>query len=369
MDNYTSFANSKTGTIFIPDISGFTHFINHTEISHSQHIITELLELIIKETGDLFLLSEIEGDAILFYKFIDKPDFDKITALCINIFKKFHQHLKYYDRDRVCHCGACTSTDSLSLKFIVHFGEFSIYQVGGYSKLLGKDVILAHRLLKNGIGQNEYLLFSDDFIKASCLPDIKIFDMMVMREIMEGLEPTVFYYRILSDLKSEITEPPSRNIVNLPDIKAKSAIDIKYGYQELILALTEPDKRLKWMRNLKKITLKEHKINRVSTSHECLIGGNQIEIKIEQLEDDEKDVKLIERAHMKSPNIDFIILYHLEKTGRNQTLISIGNHFYPSPIWYIRLIIVPIFSLILKMENRLNMKRLKKYMEAVHHVV
>ncbi len=32
---------------FIPDISGFTNFVNNTELEHSIHIISELLELLI----------------------------------------------------------------------------------------------------------------------------------------------------------------------------------------------------------------------------------------------------------------------------------------------------------------------------------
>ena len=35
------------GLLFIPDISGFTRFINETEIDHSRLIIQELLELLI----------------------------------------------------------------------------------------------------------------------------------------------------------------------------------------------------------------------------------------------------------------------------------------------------------------------------------
>ena len=33
--------------LFVPDISGFTRFVNETEISHSRHIIAELLETLI----------------------------------------------------------------------------------------------------------------------------------------------------------------------------------------------------------------------------------------------------------------------------------------------------------------------------------
>ena len=33
--------------LFLPDISGYTKFIQTTEVEHSQHIISELLEVLI----------------------------------------------------------------------------------------------------------------------------------------------------------------------------------------------------------------------------------------------------------------------------------------------------------------------------------
>ena len=33
-------------TILIPDISGYTEFLSKTELDHSSHIISELLELL-----------------------------------------------------------------------------------------------------------------------------------------------------------------------------------------------------------------------------------------------------------------------------------------------------------------------------------
>ena len=57
------------GLLFIPDISGFTRFVNETEIEHSRLIIQELLETLINTNEIGLEISEIEGDAILFYKF------------------------------------------------------------------------------------------------------------------------------------------------------------------------------------------------------------------------------------------------------------------------------------------------------------
>ena len=53
----------QSGLIFIPDISGFTHFVNSVELKHSQHIIGELLETIIDANQMGLSVSEVEGDA------------------------------------------------------------------------------------------------------------------------------------------------------------------------------------------------------------------------------------------------------------------------------------------------------------------
>lgn len=58
--------------LFILDISGFTEFVHYTEISHSKHIVSELLELLIDENSIGLELAEIEGNALFFYKMTKK---------------------------------------------------------------------------------------------------------------------------------------------------------------------------------------------------------------------------------------------------------------------------------------------------------
>ncbi|MEM9143060.1 MAG: DUF2652 domain-containing protein, partial [Bacteroidota bacterium] len=54
--------------LFLPDISGFTKFVQSTEVAHSQHVISELLEVLIDANTQQMELAEIEGDALFFYK-------------------------------------------------------------------------------------------------------------------------------------------------------------------------------------------------------------------------------------------------------------------------------------------------------------
>ena len=70
---------ADNGLLFIPDISGFTKFVNETEIEHSRIIIEELLENIINSNKIGLYISEVEGDAILFYRFGDSPSIEEIS--------------------------------------------------------------------------------------------------------------------------------------------------------------------------------------------------------------------------------------------------------------------------------------------------
>ncbi len=152
----------QSGLIFIPDISGFTQFVNNVELKHSQHIIRELLEIILDANEMELSVSEIEGDAILFYKLGESPDLDITYKQVEKMFLSFHNHLEQYESRRTCYCNACTSAIHLSLKIITHYGEFTEYRIKNFLTLIGKDIIIAHQLLKNDIPQHEYWLITNN---------------------------------------------------------------------------------------------------------------------------------------------------------------------------------------------------------------
>ena len=158
------------GLLFIPDISGFTRFVSQTEIEHSRLIIQELLEFLINANQMGLEVSEVEGDAILFYRFGESPRLEEVYKQVEKMFCEFHRHLLAYDHRRFCHCKACNSAIDLTLKVITHYGEFTGYSVKNFSKLIGKDVIVAHQLLKNDIDQHEYWLVTKSLWPGDSFP-------------------------------------------------------------------------------------------------------------------------------------------------------------------------------------------------------
>ena len=102
-------------------------------------------------------------------------------------------------------CGACGLLYKLSLKFIVHFGEVGSVMVKDYCKLFGDDVIIAHRLLKNSIPLQEYVLFSDAFIKKynaqSSLIDEDLMKLKESSDKYDVLGNIDYHYSNLNNLK------------------------------------------------------------------------------------------------------------------------------------------------------------------------
>ncbi|MBA3648148.1 MAG: DUF2652 domain-containing protein [Chitinophagales bacterium] len=80
------------------------------------------------------------------------------------MFCEFHRNLIAYDQRRYCQCKACVSAINFTLKIITHYGEFTSYQVRDFRKLIGKDIIVAHQLLKNNIEQHEYWLVTESLL-------------------------------------------------------------------------------------------------------------------------------------------------------------------------------------------------------------
>jgi hypothetical protein len=196
------------GLLFIPDISGFTRFVNEIELEHSRHIIQQLLELLINANEVGLEVSEIEGDAILFYKFGEPLELEAIYRQVERMFCSFHQHINAYNARRICQCKACISAVNLSLKVITHYGEFATYNVKNFSKLIGKDVIVAHQLLKNDIEQHEYWLVTPGLLPGQEPAELTGWMQWNSSKKQTETGEIPFHYTQLSRLKETLPPDP-----------------------------------------------------------------------------------------------------------------------------------------------------------------
>ncbi len=156
--------------LLIADISGYTSYLAGSELDHAQDILADLMTTVVGALRPGFRLAKLEGDAAFAYLLADRIDGSQLLDTVERTYFTFHRRLRDIAQATACECNACALMPRLDLKVIVHHGSVIRHRVAGREELVGSDVIIAHRLLKNHVvdrlGIPAYALFSDPCIAA-----------------------------------------------------------------------------------------------------------------------------------------------------------------------------------------------------------
>ena len=148
--------------ICIPDISGFTQFMREANFDLTAQVIPALLNEIIYANTINLQVSEIEGDAVLFFRSGELPGLGELVDQCKTFYKEFYKRIDKLYKEHKKEEDASSISEILGLKIILHYGEeIAMVPIGNRIKLMGEDVITAHRMLKNDIPIDEYIVFSE----------------------------------------------------------------------------------------------------------------------------------------------------------------------------------------------------------------
>ncbi len=161
--------DQKQLLIILADISGYTRFMleNQTAALHGQAVITGLIESILREVDIPLTLQEIEGDAVFLYAAHPGSEegwrtvVQQVGMKLGKFFDAFIAQAAIEIESTPCPCAICSNSDQLGLKIIVHAGTAIFHSIAGRAQVSGADVILAHRLLKNSVPNDNYLLLSE----------------------------------------------------------------------------------------------------------------------------------------------------------------------------------------------------------------
>ena len=157
---------TQHGYLLIADISGYTSFVAGTELEHAHEILTDLLETICGRIRSLLTIHKLEGDAVFAYAPETKiTRGETILELIESTYAAFRDRQVSIKRATTCTCKACSNIPNLDLKFIAHHGDYILQNVANITEMVGSDVNLVHRLLKNGVGAatdwKAYALFTE----------------------------------------------------------------------------------------------------------------------------------------------------------------------------------------------------------------
>ncbi len=239
---------TESACLLIADISGYTGYLAGVELDHAEDILADLMDTIVTSLRPGFRLTKLEGDAAFTFAITERLDGSLLLDTIERCYFGFRRRRRDVRQATSCTCNACLRIPDLNLKFVVHHGTILRQRVAGRQELLGPDVILVHRLLKNDVvastGVEAYALFSQQCVDAMDV-DVAALGMRASSETYEhiGVVPVWVH-----DLGRRWQEEEARTRVLVDERQAVYAIDTPTSAppQTAWEFVTTPGRRMGW---------------------------------------------------------------------------------------------------------------------------
>ncbi|MEX0315595.1 MAG: DUF2652 domain-containing protein [Allomuricauda sp.] len=350
--------------LFIPDISRYTKFIQTTEVEHSQHVISELLEVLVNANTQELKLAEIEGDALFFYKENEIPSQENLLAQVESMFTAFYSHLKMLEKNRICPCNACATAPNLELKIIAHSGHLQHIEVQGTRKPFGEQVIEAHRLLKNSVESDNYVLISRTLALDIMLSPYYSSKIYRFRQGSDSYDDrkVEYLYSVIdpNELKIRSFAEPKK-----VSFKEPAGIVVKKDYpvsaEKLLEYVTNYSFRGYWTEGLDRLEYSVNEVTRIGTEHACVVNGKHLNF-VTVTKEPRPNSLIYGEFTQSAPVLDeYYQFYHFTPTGENSCELEIEAY------WKAKSLVQKLFVVL--MGKKLFHKNIEKAMTGLLHFV
>src|SRR5262245_42929030 len=164
---------AQPACFLIADISGYTGYLADVELDHAQDILADLVGTAVSALRPGFKLAKLEGDAAFMWMPGESIDGSNLLDTIERCYFGFRRRRRDVRQATSCDCNACVRIPDLDLKFVVHSGAALAHKVAGRQELVGADVIVVHRMLKNEVverlGIHAYALVTQVCLDAAGL--------------------------------------------------------------------------------------------------------------------------------------------------------------------------------------------------------
>ena len=297
----------------IADISGYTGYLADVELDHAQDILADLVGAVVTALRPNFRLAKLEGDAAFTFMTADKIDGSMLLDTIERCYFGFRRRRRDVRQATSCECNACVRIPDLDLKFVVHHGLAIIQKVAGRQELLGSDVIVVHRLLKNDVveklGINAYALISQGCIDVTEIDPAAL----GMRQHAETYDRIGDVPAWAHDLERRWQEEEARGRVFVTPGESILTITVptKVPPQVAWEFLTRPGQRMAWQPWVTEVAIQGATGGRrgVGSSNHCMHGADAV---IEEILDWRPYDYVTDRTILDTPSGPVKILHTIE---------------------------------------------------------
>ena len=265
----------ERGCLALADITGYTKYVSGVELEHSQDVLADLVGTVVNQMRGLLHLAKLEGDAVFCFSHAGEVDGSTLLSMIESSYFAFAHRLQTIDRHTTCQCNACRLIPRLNLKFMTHHGEYIIHEVAGSRELMGRDVIVAHRLLKNSVTEKTslrgYALFT-----RTCLQQFALDPQMLgMTEHTEQYDDVGEVGGYILNLEARWDEEKARRAVYIAPGQGLDFGEIDLPASPPIVwdHLTSPMKRPLWQHDTLRVEQNNPRgVAGVGTTNHCVHG-------------------------------------------------------------------------------------------------
>jgi uncharacterized protein YndB with AHSA1/START domain len=242
-------ARGEPACLVIADIAGYSSYLAGVELDHAQDILADLIDTVVRALRPSFKLAKLEGDAAFVWVPTDTVDGPGLQDIILGCYFAFQRRVRDIRRASACECNACSRIPGLGLKFVAHHGSIARQRMAGREELVGNDVVVVHRLLKNRVceehGVAAYALYTEALTAAMGLADPTAAGMRAHRESFESVGEVACW---VADLAAAWEAEQLRVRVKVTDDDALAVITIPAAVPREILWewTTSPARRIRW---------------------------------------------------------------------------------------------------------------------------
>jgi hypothetical protein len=297
----------------IADISGYTGYLADVELDHAQDILADLVGAVVTALRPNFRLAKLEGDAAFTYMTAEKVDGSMLLDTIERCYFGFRRRRRDVRQATSCECNACVQIPDLDLKFVVHHGAAILQKVAGRQELLGSDVIVVHRLLKNEVveklGMSAYALISQKCIDASDI-DPAVLGMVEHTETYDRIGDVPAWAHDLERRWQE-EEARSRVFVSPEEAAVTVTASTKVPPQVAWEFLTKPGQRMTWQPWVTEVTIQGATGGRrgPGSANHCMHGKDAV---IEEILDWRPYDYVTDRTILQTPDGPLRVLHTIE---------------------------------------------------------
>ena len=317
-------SRTEPACLVIADIAGYSGYLAGVELDHARDILGDLIDTVVGALRPTFKLAKLEGDAAFVWvpaATVDGPGLQDVIERC---YFAFQRRVRDITGASTCECNACSRIPGLGLKFVAHHGTVVRQRMAGREELVGTDVVVVHRLLKNRVAEDlgvpAYALYTDQLVNAMGLADPTAAGMRAHRETFESVGEVAGW---VTDLGAAWVTEQQRLRTKVTEDDGFPAATISAAVPREILWewMTSPARRIQWTSGVTDVAEDLANGRRgIGTVNHCAHGKN---VSIEEVIDWAPPEYVTKRINMQVPGVPRIVVT-MELIARGPALTDVA---------------------------------------------